>query len=203
MAGRSQDGAPPGRVEMPYRAPPNRTRSSRDSGTVSAAAVLAMCLTSGVTPAFSACATASANAVSWAAIDGCPGKSAQAKWDHRPTTWSRPTAWAARAASTTPGQSARVAPPRPRPVSALRCSRAATPVRSAASATLVTTATEAAVTSTPARIASPGSPMAIRHSTGAVIPSARSASASARSAVPSQSAPPASAARAAGIMPCP
>ena len=55
----------------------------------------------------------------------------------------------------------------------------------------------------PARIASAGSPMAIRHSTGSVIPAARSASASVRSAVPSQVAPPASAARAAGIMPCP
>ena len=35
-------------------APPSRTRSYRDSGRVSAAAVLAMCRTSGVTPAFSA-----------------------------------------------------------------------------------------------------------------------------------------------------
>ena len=101
--GRSQRGAPPGRVDTPYRPPPNRTRSSREPGTVSAAAVLAMCLTSGVTPAFSACAAASANASSWAAIDGCPGRSAQAKCDHRPATRSAPAAWAARAASTSAG----------------------------------------------------------------------------------------------------
>ena len=168
-----------------------------------AAAVLAMCLTSGVTPAFSASATASANAVSWAAIDGCPGISAQAKWDHRPTTRTAPPAWAASAASTTPGQSARVAPPRVSPVSAFRCSRAVTPARSAAPATRATKAAEPAVTSMPAAIASAGSPTAIRHSTGAVSPARRSATASARSAVPSQLAPPASAARAAGTMPWP
>ena len=57
-----------------------------------------MCLTSGVTPAFSASATASAKTASWAAIDGCPGMSAQAKWDHRPVTWTEPRAWAASAA---------------------------------------------------------------------------------------------------------
>ena len=46
IAGRSHDGAPPGKVDRPMMAPPKRTRSSRDSGIVSAAAVLAMCLTS-------------------------------------------------------------------------------------------------------------------------------------------------------------
>ena len=126
-------------------APPKRTRSSRDSGTVSAAAVLAICRTSGVTPAFSANATASANAASWAATDGCPGMSAQAKCDHRPVTRTEPRAWASRAASTTPGQSAAVAPPRLSPVSALRCSRARTPARTAAASILATNATEPAV----------------------------------------------------------
>src|ERR1700747_2301838 len=52
-----------------------------------------MCLTSGVTPAFSATAIASAKLASWAVIDGCPGTSAQAKGEHRPGTpidpWAR------------------------------------------------------------------------------------------------------------------
>ena len=186
-------------------APPKRTRSYRDSGTVSAAAVLAMCLTSGVTPAFSATAIASAKAVSWAAIDGCPGMSAQAKCDHRPVTRTEPRAWAASAAASTPGQSAGVAPPRLSPVSALRCSRARarTPTRTAAASTFATEAAEPAARSMSWRIASAGSPNVIMHRTGAVMPARRSATASSRSATPSQAAPPASAARAAGTMPWP
>ncbi len=139
-------------------APPNRTRSNRDSGTVSAAAVFAMCLTSGVTPAFSAVMTASVNASSWAGTDGCPGRSAQAKCDHRPTTWSRPRAWPSRAASTSRGQSARVAPPRLRPVSAFRCSRAGLPAWPAAAATWATNPAEPADRSMPWAIASAGAP---------------------------------------------
>jgi hypothetical protein len=129
--------------------------------------------------------------------------SAQAKWDHSPVIVTAPRAWAASAASTTPGQSAGVAPPRLSPVSAFRCSRAVTPVRSAALAMAATKAVEPAVTSMPRRTASAGSPNAIRHSTGAVMPASRRATASVRSATPSQPAPPASAARAAATMPCP
>ena len=70
-------------------------------------------------------------------------------------------------------------------------------------ATFAANATEPAVRSTSYLIASAGSPKVIRQSTGAVIPACRSATASARSATPSQLAPPASAARAAGTMPWP
>ena len=55
----------------------------------------------------------------------------------------------------------------------------------------------------PCAIAAAGAPKAIRQSTGAVIPAWRSASASVVSTTPSQLAPPASAARAAGTMPWP
>ncbi len=160
-----------------------------------------MCRTSGRTPAFSAWATASPNAASWAATEGWPGMSAQAKWDHRPTTRTRPRSSAASAASMSPGQSAGVAPPRFSPVSASRCSRAGRPARSAAAAILAAKAAEPAVTSMPASMAAAGSPIAISASTGAVMPARRSSSPSAASTTPSQVAPPASAARAAGTIP--
>jgi hypothetical protein len=60
--------------------------------------------TSGSTPSFSAYATMSRNAFSWAAMEGWPGSSAQAKWDQRPVILTVPACSAVRAAATSSGQ---------------------------------------------------------------------------------------------------
>ena len=70
-----------------------------------------------------------------AAIVGWPGASAYAKCDHSPTTRTAPSASALRAATTRSGQSARAAPPRFRPLSTLRCTRAVVPASRAAATT--------------------------------------------------------------------
>ena len=64
IAGRSQPGSGPGKVESPVTAPPGRTRSNQVPGSVRVAGVLARCRTSGRAPARSACATAARNASS-------------------------------------------------------------------------------------------------------------------------------------------
>lgn len=122
---KSADVPSSGLGEMPYIAIPVRTRSKRASGRVRVAGELAMCRTSGSTPAFSACATMSRNTPSWAAIEGWPGSSAQAKWDQSPVMATRPAVSAVRASATSSGQSAGWHPLRPRPVSALSWIQAA------------------------------------------------------------------------------
>ena len=131
--------------------------------------------------------------------------SAQAKCDQMPTILAWPAASAARAAATTPGQSAAVAPPRLMPVSASRCSRAGRPARAASAAIRRTSAAVPAVRSTPAAMARAcgASGVPDRQSTGTVKPASRSAMASASWTTPSQVAPPASAADAEGSMPWP
>ena len=138
-------------------------------------------------------------------MDGCPGMSAHARCDQIPVIWTSPAASASRAAPITAGLSAAVAPPRDMPVSALRCSRAGRPARPAAAAIWPTSPADPADRSIPAAIASScaASGAASRHSTGAVIPARRSASASLVCTTPSQPAPAASAAVATGSWPCP
>src|SRR6185503_11449829 len=122
-----------------------------------------------------------------------------------PITCTSPAAAALAAAVTRSGQSAAGAPPRDRPVSIFRCSRAGWPASRAAAAISVTVqgalADRSTSAATPAARSLPGA--ASQDSTGVVIPALRSASASSRNATPSQLAPPASAARADGSRPCP
>lgn len=191
--------------EMPYMAIPVRTRSKWDSGTVRVAGELAMCRTSGSTPAFSAYATMSRKVSSWAVIEGWPGSSAQAKWDHRPVTRTVPARSAARAAATSSGQSAGWQPARPSPVSALRWMRAVRPAAVAASVTSRSAHIPLTDTSMSASIASRQGPPGVQsqHSIRPSSPAARRARASWGVAVPSQAAPASRAARAQGTAPCP
>lgn len=147
-----------------------------------------MCRTSGSAPAFSAYATMSRNTFSWAAIDGCPGSSAQAKCDHRPVMRSVPAASAARAAEISSGQSAGWQPLRPRPVSALSWTRAGMPASVAAATTSVRAHRPLTETSMSASIASRQGPPGVhsQHITRPPIPAARRARASCGVAVPSQ-----------------
>src|SRR6185312_9758061 len=184
---------------------PGRTRSKCAAGRVSVAAELARCRSGGSTPSRRATSTASVNSATCRAIVGCPGASAYAKWLQMPITCTSPAAAALAAAVTRSGQSAAGAPPRDRPVSIFRCTRAGWPASRAAAAISVTVqgapADRSTSAATPAARSSPGA--ASQDSTGAVIPALRSASASSRNATPSQLAPPASAARADGSRPCP
>ena len=153
----------------------------------------------------SATARASLNAASWASIEGLPGSSAEAKCDQRPTTVTRPASSASLAAASSPGQSAGAAPPRLSPVSAFRWTRAGRPATAAAAASRRTRSADPADRSTSAAMAAAWScsGTAIRHRIGSSRPAWRSSSASATCTTPSQSAPPAIAARAAGTAPWP
>lgn len=208
MTGRSPKSAEvpsSGLGEMPYIAMPVRTRSKCDSGTVSVAGELAMCRTSGRTPSFSAYATMSRKTSSWAAIDGWPGSSAQAKCDQRPVTRSTPASSAARAAETSSGQSAGWQPLRPRPVSAFSWIRAGIPASVAAATTSSSAHIPLTETSMSASTASRQGPPGVhsQHITRPRMPAARSARASCGVAVPSQDAPASCAALAQGTAPCP
>lgn len=184
---------------------PVRTRSKCASGRVSSAGVLAMCRTSGRSPAAPAVFNASWKTASWAAIEGCPGSSAQAKCDQTPVTATVPSASAARAAAVSSAQSAGAQPLRPSPVSILSWTRAVRPHSRAApvtsrSAHIPLTATSMSC-STARRQGPPG--VHSQHSSRPVSPAARSANASSGSAVPSQPAPASRAARAQRTAPCP
>lgn len=161
--------------------------------------------TSGSTPSFSAYATMSRNVFSWAAMEGWPGSSAQAKWDQRPVILTVPACSAVRAAATSSGQSAGWQPLRPRPVSALSWIRAGMPASVAAATTSRRAHIPLTDTSMPASIASRQGPPGVhsQHITRPPSPAARRASASCGVAVPSQVAPASSAARAQGTAPCP
>lgn len=89
----------------------------------------------GAQPPAYARALISSKRASWAAMEGWPGSSAQAKWDQRPVTVTSPSRSACRARSTRSAQSAGWQPLRPRPVSALSWILAVRPVARAASVT--------------------------------------------------------------------
>ncbi len=186
---------------------PVRTRSKWLSGRVSVAGELAMCRTSGRAPCSSAYATISRKRVSWAAMEGWPGSSAQAKCDQSPVIRIRPSASARRAARTSSVQSSPGwQPPRPRPVSALSCTRAGAPACRAASVTSRRAHMPLTETSTSASMASRQGPPGV-HSQHRIrtpsTPAARSTRASSGVAVPSQPAPASTAARAQRTAPWP
>ena len=146
--------------------------------------------------------TASANAATWRAMVGCPGASAYAKWLQMPTTSTSPAAGrlgrrgrpasgqsaGRRAAAGQPGVDLQVHPGRAAGVPGRRGDLADRPGRARGQVDVRGDRRR--------RRSSPGA--ISQDSTGAVIPARRSASASSRNATPSQLAPPASAARAAG-----
>ncbi len=140
-----------------------------------------MCRTCGVMPCRSAAASASRNAASWVELAGCCGSSEQAKWLHRPTTSTVPSAAARAAAASSSDHDSAVAPPRDSPVSASRCTRAVRPAVRAAATTSSSSHTAPTDRSIPWAIgaarSSPGATTIA--STGASTPPARSASASA------------------------
>lgn len=184
---------------------PVRTRSKCASGSVSSAGVLAMCRTSGRSPAVSAVFSTSWKTSSWAAIEGWPGSSAQAKCDQTPVTVSVPSASAARAAAVSSGQSAGGQPLRPRPVSALSWTRAVRPQARAAATTSCSAhmpLTETSMSSSTARCQGPPG-VHSQHISRPVSPASRSANASSGRAVPSQPAPASRAARAQRTAPWP
>ena len=159
----------------------------------------------GRTPSRSATSRPSAYTASWRSIVGWPGASAYTKWLQTPMISAVPSACAFAAASTTAGQSSGVAPPRDRPVSILRWSRTGRSARLAAAMISLTWATLAALRSTFAATPSCSGRSGLNSQarTGAVMPARRRVNASPSVQAPSQVAPPSSAARAAGIMPCP
>ncbi len=190
---------------MPYIAMPVRTRSKWDSGTVSVAGELAMCRTSGSTPSFSAYATIARYTSSWAAIEGWPGSSAQAKWDQSPVIRRCPARSAASASPTSSGQSAGWQPLRPSPVSALSWTRAGRPAAPAAATTSRSAHRPLTDTSMSASTASRQGPPGVhsQHMIRPPSPAARRANASCGVAVPSQAAPASRAASAQRTAPWP
>ncbi|AQW46538.1 uncharacterized protein SHXM_00001 [Streptomyces hygroscopicus] len=159
----------------------------------------------GRSPAARACSYAWAKRLACMSIDGWPSSSAHARCEHTATTSSTPSACALAASSTSSAHWAGEHPLRFSPVSIFRCTRAVRPRPAAAPPIARRPPTEEADSSMSALIAgAKSSPEACsQHSTGAVIPAARSSSASPTDATPRQSAPEVRAARATVIAPWP
>ncbi|CDC14641.1 unknown [Bifidobacterium pseudocatenulatum CAG:263] len=140
---------------------------------------------------------------------GTSGASATAKWLHWPTICSTPSLASGTSLASAASNVAGVNPLRPKPESTFTCTRAVFPRRRAAAATPSMPGNDPTEISISLSISSSkGTAMPLythvrMWQRSGPMPALRSSSASCDCAVPSQVAPPASAASAAGIRPCP
>jgi hypothetical protein len=179
---------------------PNRTWSNRASGSRMPAELAARCRNGDSTPSPAATATAAWNSASAAA--SCSGE-ASARCDQSPAMRSSPASSASRAALTSAGQSSGLAPLRCRPVSTLRCTAAGAPLTAFrmrwSSARDDTPSSMSASIAAAKSVRSPWS----QANNGTSTPASRSAMPAGTSSTAIAPAPPSTAARAKGTIPCP
>ncbi len=202
-----------GSASYPYRPMPGRVSSKWISGRDSVAAVLARCRISGAMPAASIRRVKSLKFSTCLSVEstnsGTSGASATARWLHWPTMRSTPSLASGTNLASAASNPAGVNPLRPKPESTFTCTRAVLPSRRAASATPSMPASEPTEMSMSLSISSSNGTRVPLYThvrmwqRSGPMPALRSSNASWDCAVPSQVAPPASAASADGIRPCP